>query len=144
MRRFAALLVVLSVGLAALASDAKEDLDRLQGTWSRASAEVNGKPTPEDELKKTTLIIEGDHYTLRTPEGDRRGTIKLDPTKSPKQVDLIPSEGPNKGKTLAGIYELDGDTLRYCLTLTGKERPTEFASKPGSGQGLFVNKRARR
>jgi uncharacterized protein (TIGR03067 family) len=143
MRKFAALLLVLAAGLALRAADAKDELDRLQGTWNRTSAEVNGKPVSEAELKNTTLVIQGDQYTLKTPEGDRKGTIKLDPTSSPKHFDLTPSAGPNKGKTLLGIYEVDGDTLRYCLALNGKDRPTEFSGKEGSGRGLFVNKRAK-
>lgn len=144
MRKVAALLLVLAAGLVVVAADAKDELDKLQGTWARTTAEVNGKPAPEGELKNTTLVIQGDQYTLKTPDRDRKGTLKLDPTKSPKEIDLTPSAGPNKGKTLHGIYELDGDTFRYCLAVDGKDRPTEFSSKPGSGHGLFVNKREKR
>jgi uncharacterized protein (TIGR03067 family) len=51
------------------------------------------------------------------------------------------TEGPEKGNTALGIYELDGDEWKLCLTITAKDRPTEFAAKPKSGLGLEVLKR---
>ena len=44
-------------------------------------------------------------------------------------------------KTKLGIYELDGDTYKFCLAPAGKPRPTEFTSKEGSGHSLGVSKR---
>ncbi len=40
-----------------------------------------------------------------------------------------------------GICALTGETLKVCLGLRGKERPTEFESKPDSGRILFVFQR---
>jgi hypothetical protein len=51
------------------------------------------------------------------------------------------TEGPEKGNTSLGIYELQGDDLKLCLTITAKDRPTEFAAKPKSGHGFEVLKR---
>ena len=44
-------------------------------------------------------------------------------------------------KTKLGIYELDGDTYKYCLAPAGKPQPTEFSSKAGTGHSLGVSKR---
>jgi hypothetical protein len=41
-------------------------------------------------------------------------------------MDIVGTEGPNKGKTFPAIYELEGDTLRICYALEGTKRPTEF------------------
>ena len=46
-------------------------------------------------------------------------------------MDIFGADGPNKGKTILAIYELNGDTLRVCYDLTGKVRPTEFKTKKG-------------
>jgi uncharacterized protein (TIGR03067 family) len=70
-----------------------------------------------------------------------RGTFKLDLSKKPKEIDVVFTEGPEKGKTSLGIYELEGDVYKVCIGLTGKKRPTEFISKPGSGHVLEVLKR---
>src|SRR5262249_33947960 len=43
-----------------------------------------------------------------------------------------------------GIYSLEGNTLKICCVSPysgGKERPTELATKPGSGHLLLVFKR---
>jgi hypothetical protein len=42
---------------------------------------------------------------------------------------------------LLGIYELDGDTVKFCFGGPGKERPTEFTTKEGSMRTLSVWKR---
>jgi hypothetical protein len=53
-------------------------------------------------------------------------------------MDLQPQG--EKGGILA-VYELKGDTLRVCWAPLEKPRPTEFASKPGSGYSLVELKR---
>jgi hypothetical protein len=43
--------------------------------------------------------------------------------------------------TLEGIYQLDGDTWKICLKVSGKERPTKFETKAGSELVLATLKR---
>lgn len=78
----------------------------LLGSWVRVSAEVGGKKVPDEELKKTRLMITSNRYSLRTGDQTRQGGIRLDPTRKPKTMDLLSTEGPNKGQTLLGIHEL--------------------------------------
>jgi uncharacterized protein (TIGR03067 family) len=114
------LFVAFSVSIAATNADdkkddpAKKDLKALQGTWVTLKLVVDGevlvdlKEPPKDE-EAGTLTYDEHKWVLKL--GDKelaRGTSKLDPTKTPKQIDLIHESGPNKGKTLLGIYELDG------------------------------------
>ena len=47
-------------------------------------------------------------------------------------------------RCIAGIYELDGDTVRFCLAPADKDRPTDFTAKEGSGRMLSVWKRAKK
>ena len=61
-----------------------------------------------------------------------RGSVKLDPAATPKAMDITGTDGPNKGKTLLAIYELDGDRLKICYDLSGKNRPTAFQTTNGS------------
>src|SRR5439155_12488432 len=67
------------------------------------------------------------------------GTFKIDPTKSPKTADSLQTEGPDKGKTLLGIYEIiDDNHKRACWAPVGKPRPTAFTSEPGrTGQRSY-------
>ena len=138
-------IVVLAVGtlIATAAEDAKKDLEKLEGTWLLVAGERDGKKFTEEEVKKTKLFIKGD--TFRIPESSvatsQDGTIKMDPSKKPKEMDATTGSGPDKGKIWQGIYELDGDTYRVCFAPPGKDRPKEFSSKAGSGHLLQVWKR---
>ena len=58
-------------------------------------------------------------------------------------IDLVPGKGRYEGKTLPGIYKLEGDTLTIAFAEPGKDRPTAFESKAGSGVVLVVHKRAK-
>ena len=60
------------------------------------------------------------------------GTFKLNPAATPKEIDMMVAETPKddfKGKTSLAIYELDGDTLKWCANAPGKDaRPKEFSA----------------
>src|SRR5262249_38306810 len=69
----------------------------------------------------------GDQWTVTRPDGDVaavQAKIKLDPSKKPREIDLI-SKG---GRSMSGIYKLEGDTLTFCRPGPSKnaERPKEF------------------
>ena len=72
------------------------------------------------------------------------GTQKLDPSKSPKTIDVTVTEGLNKGAVMLGIYEINGDTLKVCFDPEGKKRPTEFKSASGSADFVNVHKRVKK
>jgi uncharacterized protein (TIGR03067 family) len=140
-----------AVGFAASGTlaDDKEDIEKevrkFQGTWTFESSEAGGKELPAGELKELILTFEGDKHTVR--KGDeviQVGTQKLDPSRSPKTIDVTMVEGPNKGKVMLGIYENDGDTLKVCFDPQGKKRPTEFKSGPGSDNFVNVHKRVKK
>ena len=110
----------------------KTDLDRLQGTWNLVAAFQDGKTLPKDKVKETTIVFKGD--TFRFPGSaeyvtSRAGTIKLDETKTPKEMDAISTEK----EVMLGIYRLEENGYKACFAPAGKPRPTEFSSAPGSG-----------
>jgi uncharacterized protein (TIGR03067 family) len=133
--------IILLTLLTSAADD--KDQEKVQGTWQRVSMVVDGKEVPAEDVKAQQLTIKGNRYTLRIGKQSREGTLKLDSSKKPREVDIKSASGPNAGKVLKGIYELDGDTFKYCIAAPGKDRPTEFPSKPGTGQALAVNKRVK-
>jgi uncharacterized protein (TIGR03067 family) len=135
----AKLLVVLVVGLLAAAEqkdDAKKEQDKLQGTW----AAVEGGP-PGGQL-----TFAGDKFTIRDTKENKdvaKGTFKVDPSKKPKTIDMTVTEdsegGKYKGKTSLGIYELDGDQLKWCANEPGKtERPKEFVKEASGDRYLLI------
>src|SRR5580700_3649020 len=83
-------------------ADDKADLEKavrkFQGTWTFESSETGGKDLPASELKGLILTFEGDkHMVKKGDEVIQVGTQKLDPSKSPKTIDVTMAEGPNKG-----------------------------------------------
>jgi uncharacterized protein (TIGR03067 family) len=137
-------LTLITAGLLAPgAAEQKKDRDPLQGTWTIVSMERDGKKVTAAD-KALTVTIKGSEYTFPSAGGftkSQEGTYKLDPSKDPKTLDVLPTDGPIKGKTFPGIYELDGDTLKACFDAAGKGRPTEFSAKPGSGRVLVIYRR---
>ncbi len=125
------------------AGPAWDDQEALQGAWECASAEMEGKALPEDEVKKMRVVIQDDRMVI-VPGGEfERLSFKVDAAKDPKVLHVTPTEGKDKGKTTPVIYELDPKTgtLRLCFdTKEGKKLPTEFVAKPGSGLILLTLK----
>ena len=121
------------------ADDAKKDLAKLQGTWSYASfVDPNHDKMPAEQLKKMSITFAGDKWTIK--EDDRVvvwGTQKLDPSRTPHEIDSLIMDGEGKGTTMLGIYEFHGDTFRVCFDPTGKERPTSFTPKIGQFAGVI-------
>jgi uncharacterized protein (TIGR03067 family) len=135
---------ILMVGLLT-AADAKEDavkkeLKKLKGTWSATAMEFAGKKAPEEEVKKTKIMFDGDKATLIDGKEKKPATIKIDPSKKPATIDITPTEGKEKGKTMKAIYMIDGDTLKIAMGF-GDDRPTEFTTKKDTFVGLIVFKR---
>ena len=141
-QRIVCLLLVSLIGAVArggAASDGRE----MDGTWKPVAAELAGKQWPKPVLDSMKLILKDDKYTVLMGEESDEGTVKHDPSKSPKTMDINGTKGPNKGKTFLVIYELKGDELRVCYDLSGKSRPTEFATKPATQLFLVTYRRAK-
>jgi len=119
----------------------KSDKDRLQGTWQQVSCDGKDK-VPDDLVKKTTLVVKDDTITVQTDGAfSYELTFKLDESKAPKTVDEALVKPEKGNKPYLGIYSLEGDTLKFCFSDPGQERPTEFTGKAGSGWTLTVFKR---
>jgi RNA polymerase sigma factor (sigma-70 family) len=126
------------------------DLDGIGRHWKGIAAEVDGAKVPPPPLwgfgRGGGGIGIRDEY--RPQESPNEVVFffkhKLDRATTPKSIDLIPQEGPAKGKTLRGIYSLEGDQLKICYVSPSipepekKARPSEFAAKKGSGHVLLV------
>lgn len=149
----ASALVILTAGVLAAAQGAEQDrpaasdLGKLSGTWLTVSLVSDGKTlvdenTPPPPGPPIKLVYEGSTWSITV--GDKpvaSGKLKIDATKTPKEIDILDESGVNSEKTKLGIYTVDGDTYKFCLAPAGKPRPTKFASEPGTGHSLGVSKR---
>jgi uncharacterized protein (TIGR03067 family) len=141
----ASALALLLLAPAALlrADDAPKGDKDLDGDWEVVSAIQDGKEQPPPDRKQLVSVM-GEKIVFKDGDETHTGALKLDPTKTPRTFDLTPDDGPEKGKTTRGIYEIKGDEMRVCHGDAGADRPKEFASKQGSGLALVTLKRAKK
>jgi uncharacterized protein (TIGR03067 family) len=126
------------------AKDDKFDAAKLVGTWKYVSGEKNGEKSSDDQLKKDSVVITKDTFTLK---GDDTFVMKytLDAKKTPIGISFKIVEGPfGKDATAEGIIELKGDDLKVCYNPEdGGKAPEKFEAKEGSKFHCFVLKRSK-
>lgn len=140
MKKKARLLLIPLVTLVVAADNSQDSASRkdpnaLQGTWNLVSAMEDGNALPEDKVKKTPIVFKDDgfHFPGSAEYATSRAEkIKVDATKSPKQMHAIST----KKEVMLGIYELNGDSYKACFAPVGKPRPSDLASTAGTGQIL--------
>jgi uncharacterized protein (TIGR03067 family) len=138
---------------AAQADDVKKDLEALQGTWKVVLWDKgDGQPRQMLELP---LIIRGDRMThVSKVQPSLECTIRIDPTKTPKWIDMeviagaanpkAPKRGADRVVVVPGVYAISGNTLRICLPQgVDQQRPTGFRVGPGKGWALMTAERER-
>jgi uncharacterized protein (TIGR03067 family) len=110
------------------------DLERLQGAW----VSVSGR-------REAEFIVSGYLFAVRFKDGDTYlGTFRLGPEERPRTMDMRIDEGPahHRGKIARCIYEVEGDTLRWCPGEPGaEERLKDF---PAENAPKYLSMRFRR
>jgi len=124
-----------------MAKRAQTDSDRLQGTWSVTTLEIDGHKTAGGMLNGARVVVKGDQFQSLGMGATYEGVMTIDQSAEPKTFDLTFTKGPEKGNVNRGIYELDGDDWKLCLATLGGARPTKFVTKPGTGHALEVLRR---
>lgn len=117
---------------------AASDVKKMQGKWRVVSVAEKGRKSTPDEVKGMSWTFEADIIIGKdpNPEPKKLGTFKLDPEKTPRQIDITIEE-----RSFKGIYKFEGDQLIICLRDPEKGRPTEFTAEKGNDQGLIVLER---
>lgn len=107
-------------------------LETLAGTWEIIAVQPPGSVKEAEQLVFRT---DRSYAALDAVSSELwAGTFDIDPTKMPKVLDHRSNESQKTGGDALGIYELDGDKLKFCCVVgtwqekrwTGKPRPTEF------------------
>jgi uncharacterized protein (TIGR03067 family) len=149
-RVLASLALVALVLTPAVGEDAdagKKALVCLQGEWRLVSEEREGAVTRYDE-GPSIEVKEGRWYL----SGGKRemAEIAIDASTSPRAIDLkmaMDVAEANKGETLEGIFQVDGNDLTFCAArvrgATAKLRPTEFDTKSDARLFLYKFKRVK-
>jgi uncharacterized protein (TIGR03067 family) len=146
--------VVLLTALAAASANTlqaddktmQQELEALKGKWITVSVTGADGPVPKEkwEREEPAVTFKGEGkavFSLKQSDG-REGELAykytIDPSKSPKAIDLT-YDGPSeqfKGKKQYGIYKLEKGKLTMCVAgwgATEEDRPKEFEVKDKTG-----------
>ena len=66
---------------------------------------------------------------------------RIDPAKTPKEIDMELTPAGDLDISFRGIYKFDGDTLTLCEVADGSGRAKEFKTLPGRPSRLIILKR---
>jgi RNA polymerase sigma factor (sigma-70 family) len=158
---------------AELKKEKPDDNKAILGVWRVVAVETEGTEDDNAAAKKARRwVFTPDRLLLRDvvpgkPVHDLVRTYKLDPTRTPKTLDITLPDGPDWGKvaSIRAIYALDADVLKICRRLLPEEikhrdqmvnrrrpfdlweflatgaRPKELATREGSLTTLLTLKR---
>jgi RNA polymerase sigma-70 factor (ECF subfamily) len=137
----AALTSAPAPGTAARGDD-KADKARFQGVWEMTENVVNGFRARESEVRSWLLVVEGDEYNPGSGELSVEYRFRLDPSRTPKAIDLIALGGADRNRVYRGVYAIEGDTLIVCRPLDpDDDRPAGLGAPQGSNMARVVWKR---
>src|SRR5262249_32740313 len=83
------------------------DLERLQGTWTVTSLEMDGQRMDSGAVDGAHIVIKKDAFKSVGMGATYEGIVEIDETKKPKSFDLKFTKGAEKGNRNLGIYKLD-------------------------------------
>jgi uncharacterized protein (TIGR03067 family) len=110
----------------------------INGFWVPVSAVMGGKSYTTEECKSIHAVFHNGKYSVKVGDQTDKGTYTIDESKDPKQLTIVGTDGPNKGKTIPAIFELDKKTLKVCYDMSGKAPPEKFESKTDSKSFLVT------
>jgi uncharacterized protein (TIGR03067 family) len=120
-----------------------QDIDLLQGSWSITSLLMEGQELPASMFAYASIVVKGNRFTSLGMGTAYEGTLELDPSTIPRQLNMNFDVGPEKGNVNLGIYEIAGDVWKFCIATRGSVRPSSFISTPRSGIALETLQRVK-
>ncbi len=127
----------------------ESDKDKLQGTWVSVQMEQDGKVVGDKKVDAgMRLTFDGDKIQESDKEGEEEkrteGTFTVDPSKTPKEIDLVLIHDDGQKENAKAIYRLEDDLLILCAGRPD-DRPTDFTTggKAGKDRVLLTFKRSR-
>jgi uncharacterized protein (TIGR03067 family) len=129
-----------------------EERNNLKGSWRLLRVEGPGVVVRPNKGEEIIYEFEEGKLSVRRSEGNEvqtaENTYQLDDTKDPKTIDMTmtffvtatvngKTQSSKQEKKVHGIYDVEADNLRLCLTYLDQERPTKFVP-PAKATGFLL------
>jgi uncharacterized protein (TIGR03067 family) len=113
---------------------AQDTQDPLQGSWQIIVLQDGGRTAPDEVIADAQWLITDDMIVQKAGGQTLELSYVLDASQTPKWIDL-----KAQGRTMLGIYELEGDTLTVCFS-EGRDtgRSTAFESLADSFNDVLI------
>lgn len=153
------LVSLATVGCGGKSNDSRQNVDPdpapgtsnggagIEGVYRKTGAAMWSVKLGENDLgseDERTVTITKDTIRMRWKGGrkDEVHTYKLDPSKTPAQIDMTELRETGEAAPSHGIYKLEGDTLTILTGGWGPEdRPKEFKIDPKKPTTMLVMKK---
>jgi len=123
-------------------TDEKAVRQKLAGVWKGFTVEGRGENPNRGpvklELRITEQEIAGLEFKGTNIVDHGKGGYTLDLSQNPARLDAAKASERGRKQEYVGIYSLEGDTLKWCVS-PQKARPETFETK--KGQFLLILKR---
>jgi uncharacterized protein (TIGR03067 family) len=114
-------------------------VETMQGRWKHVYSEIDGQAGPLD--KQNYLTYRDDQFSLeKDGKVAHEGKFTLDVNRSPCEIVYIYSKSfpIYLGAPRAGIFQIEGNTLKCCFAPLGQSAPRDFNTFPDSERVLSI------
>ena len=111
----------------------------LARAWVPVAASVSGKELLVAELRVKFLVLDGHDYNIidRSNQVVDRGEYLVNDSAKPWTIDIVGRDGPNAGRSMLALFELEDDRLTVCYNLDGTDRPANMQAHEDQDQLLL-------
>ena len=135
------LLLTLAAALA-FAVPARAQADKaLIGTWEGWLVDGDGSQQSQRRQRISEMVITATQITCKDGRGTSMGagTYRTGGTGGVRTIDATGTAGQPNGKAFQGIYQVSGDSLKWCSgNDRAKTRPAELKTNTGNGHFLML------
>lgn len=132
---------LLTIALTLFALSAAAQDKALIGTWEGWLVDGDGSQQAQRRQRISEMVITAQQITCK--DGGSRsmgaGSYRAGSTGALRTIDATGTAGQPSGKAFQGIYQISGDTLKWCSgNDRARTRPTEFKTNVGNGHFLMI------
>lgn len=132
---------LLAAAISTFALSASAQDKAILGTWEGWLVDGDGSQKSQQRQRISEMVITAQQITCKDGRGGSMGagTYRTSGTGALRTIDATGTAGQPSGKAFQGIYQVSGDTLKWCSgNDRAKARPAELKTNTGNGHFLMI------